>query len=162
MSGLDIAQTIAEQLPETRAVVVTNLDSRSLSRYDLSAGFVPSLSSVRRDANMPLKLLELCRETVSVPGLVFATIDVEPSTTAVGENSSFAQKAVFFGMLGIFGGMLITATIALAPVGVPIILIGIAVTAIGLIGRLGREVWRRASARRPRGKGNLKQESRLR
>lgn len=145
MSGLDIAQTISEKIPNTRVVVVTNLNSPGLLEYDPSLATAPSFSRMKTGDNRSFKLQELCREVTPSNGLVFANVEVEPSVTPVQTGGTITEKAIFFGVLGVLGGGYLTITMILAPIGIPIVLAGVVVTSIGLLGKLNAALRRKVS-----------------
>lgn len=136
MSGLDSAQAISERIPETRVVVITNLDSPGLLEYQPNSNVVPSFSRLRVKADIPFKLEDLYRETPPTNDLVFAKVEMEPAPTLVSAGVGKADKAIVLGWGGILGGGYMIITIILAPIGLPLALAGAMTAGIGLTAKM--------------------------
>lgn len=56
INGLDIAQTISEEIPNTRVILLNNLDEKVLSEHDLGSDAVIGFSSEIMGTNVPFTL----------------------------------------------------------------------------------------------------------
>ncbi len=146
ISGLDIAQIISEKMPKTRVIVVINLDTQVLLEHGLSPGAITSLFREKTGANIPFTLNELRREVMPPNAPVFANVEVKPRATPRQKGNGITEKAIFFGGLGIFVGWLLSITMVLAPVGVPLALAGVATVFFGLVRKLTARLWRKVSS----------------
>ncbi len=152
ISGLDIAQTISEKIPETRVIVVINLDTQDLLEHGLSMDAIASFFREKTGANIPFTLNELFHEVMPPNAPIFANVEVKPRATPKQKASNITEKAIFFGGLSIFVGWLFTITMVLAPVGVFLALAGVATVFLGLVGKLTALLRRKAFSVRSLGK----------
>ncbi len=143
IGGLDIAQTISEQVPNIRVILVNNLDTRILPDRSLSSDVSAVYSIESRGANIPFVLQDLSHEVVQPNALVFAKVEVEPGASLRQKVTSLSDKAIFFGGLGIVGGWFLTITMIFAPAGVFLALAGAVTLVLGLAGKLTFSWWRR-------------------
>lgn len=143
IGGLDIAQTISEQVPNIRVILVNNLDTRILPDRSLSSDVSAVYSIESRGANIPFVLQDLSHEVVQPNALVFAKVEVEPGASLRQKVTSLSDKAIFFGGLGIVGGWFLTITMIFAPAGVFLALAGAVTLVLGLAGKLTPSWWRR-------------------
>ena len=143
IGGLDIAQTISEDIPNIRVILLNNLDTGVLPDRSLSSHVGVSYSIVSRGANIPLALQDLRHKMVQPNTLVFANVEAKPRASLRRKDASLCDKAIFFGALGIAGGWLLTITMIFAPAGVPIALAGAVAVFLGLVGKLTASLWRR-------------------
>lgn len=143
IGGLDIAQTISEEIPNTKVILLNNLDMGVLPDYRSNIDVGASYSIVSNGANIPSALEDLSDEVVTPNALVFANIEVRPIATLKSKNASLSDKAILFGGLGLAGGWLLTITIMFAQVGAFLALAGVAILLFGLSGKLIPSLWRR-------------------
>ncbi|MDO8687295.1 MAG: hypothetical protein Q7K41_01765 [Dehalococcoidales bacterium] len=141
MYGLDTAQNISEEMPNTRVVLLSNLQAGSLSEKNMIVDSITIFSREKTGVNIPITFRELYHETSPLSAPFFADIGVKEEA-GLQQKTSISDKLVFFGALGFASGWLITLTIFLAPVGVPIAILGAATAALGLLGKLTASIWR--------------------
>lgn len=138
--GLDTAQNISEEMPNTRVVLLSNLQADSLSEMTMVVDSITIFSRERSGANIPITFRELYHETSPLSAPFFADIEVKEQT-GLRQKTAISDKLVFFGALGFAFGWLLTLTMFLAPVGVPIAILGAATAGIGLLGKLTKSIW---------------------
>ncbi len=143
IGGLDIAQTISEQIPNIRVILVNNLDARILPDRSLSSDVSAIYSIESRGANIPFVLQDLSHEVVQPNALVFARVEVKQRVALRQKVTSLSDKAILFGGLGIVGGWFLTITMIFAPAGVFLGLAGALTLFLGLAGKLTLSWWRR-------------------
>ncbi len=143
IGGLDIAQTISEQIPNIRVILVNNLDARILPDRSLSSDVSAIYSIESRGANIPFVLQGLSHEVVQPNALVFARVEVKQQAALRQKVTSLSDKAILFGGLGIVGGWFLTITTIFAPAGVFLSLAGAVTLFLGLAGKLTLSWWRR-------------------
>lgn len=148
IGGLDIAQTISEEIPNIRVILLNNLDMRILPDRSLSLDIGASYSIVSRGTNIPSILQDLRHEVVPPNTLVFAKVEAKPRAPVRRKGASLYDKAIFFGGLAIAGGWLLTITMIFAPAGVPLALAGVATMLVGLAGKLTVSLRRRLIRKR--------------
>lgn len=137
MGGLDTAQAIAEEIPNTQVILLRNLDLKDLPEYSLGRDSVSSFSREKMGVNTPFKLHELFQDnTVSPNDLVFADIMVKPRVIPTQKGNTATDKVMLFGGLGVLSGWFLILTVFLAPVGIFVALAGGVTMLIGLVGRL--------------------------
>lgn len=142
MSGLDIAQTICQEIPSTRVVIINNLDTQVLPEVGLSRDSRAFFSRQRTGGNTVFKLQELCHEVTISETPVFANVEVKAWPTHKQENDQVTDGAVFLGTAGIMGGGYLIGTLILAPVGVLLALVGAVTLAFGLLKKITARLWR--------------------
>lgn len=136
IGGLDVAQTICEQMPDTRVILVNNLDTIIVPKDVRVSAFTASFCRERSGASIPFTLQKLCLE-VMVPNIpVSANIELKPQAIPEQQSLSIADKLILFGGLGIAGGWFLIITLMLAPPGVFLALAGAATMFLSLTGKL--------------------------
>ncbi len=135
IGGLDTAQTISEQIPNTRVLILNNLDVEALPRHGLSSDVAAFFSRETTGASIPLTLQKLYQETEQLSTPIFANVEVQPRAALQQGVSSISDKAIFFGSLGILGGLGIMLTVTLAEAGVFVVAIGAMTMLFGLMGK---------------------------
>ena len=143
IGGLDVAQTISEEIPNMRVILLNNLDTGILPDRSLSSDVSTIYSMVSRGANIPFTPQDLRHEVVQPNAVIFANVEAKPRASLKRKNASLYEKAIFFGGLGIASGWLLIITIILAPAGVFIALAGAVAMLLGLTGKLTASLWRR-------------------
>lgn len=136
IAGLDIAQTISEEIPNIRVILLSNLDSLVLG--DAEAGSTYSI--VSQGVDIPFVRQDLSDKLVPPKALIFADIGVKATPPGIRETSLW-DKIIFFGALGIAAGWLLTLTVMFALPGAPLALGGIVTLLVGLTGKLTRRLW---------------------
>jgi CheY-like chemotaxis protein len=136
IGGLDTAQSISAELPETKVVLLNNLEANGIAgrRLMSQATIFPTDSTTT-----PLRLGELHRDTAHPSPIVFAYAQAMPWETT-GQKGTWIEKVLFFGGLGVFVGLCMIITFVLAPVGLFVTLAGVATVLLGLGARLFSKV----------------------
>jgi CheY-like chemotaxis protein len=148
IGGLDIAQTISEELPNMKVILLNNLNTEISTESSLHSGIDSTYSIDSQGANIPLMLQDPRHEAVQSNALVFASIEAKPRAPLSQRTASLSDKAIFFGGLGIGVGWILTITIIFAPAGVPLAIAGGAILVLGLTGKLTPSWWRRLLRKR--------------
>jgi CheY-like chemotaxis protein len=134
--GLDVAQTICEQLPHVRAILVNNLNANIVPKDTWWLASEVSFYRERNGASIPFTLQELCLE-VLLPNIpVFANIKLEPQVIPEQKGLNMGDKFMLIGGLAIVSGWFFIITILLTPAGVFLALIGATLMFLGLMGKL--------------------------
>lgn len=144
IGGLETAQTISQEIPNTRVVLVTNLDTGDLSEHSWGPDIATSLCRESKGACIPFTLHELHQEAVPLGTLVFANVEVKKQYALRQKVSNISDKAILFGSLGILGGLSLMLTIILAGAGVFLALAGATAVFLGLMGKLITLRWPKA------------------
>jgi len=147
ISGLDTAQTISLEMPNTRVILLNNLDTDSVSDPFKRATKMPSFSQKIVGGHQSLSLKQLYRETVPLMPPLFAQVLLREDATGRAEGLDLSDKAVVFGGFGILFGLCLVLTIAFAGVGVVLAMLGVALLVTGFTGKLVRRLWRNSKNR---------------
>ncbi len=139
--GLDTAQNISEEMPNTRVVLLSNLQADYLSKKNVGLDSVTIFSREQTGVNIPIIFRALYQETSPLSATVFADIKVKEQA-GLQQKIRVSDKLVVFGTLGFAFGWLLTITMLLAPVGIPIAALGAATAMLGLLGKLTSSIWR--------------------
>ncbi len=148
IGGLDTAQNISGEVPNTRAILLYNLDEEVLSKYGLGSSNVAFFSREINGVSIPFALQELYHEVLAPNAIIFANVEVKQQDALRQKIASISDKAVLFGGIGIVGGLCLMLTVILAGAGVFLALAGAAVMFLGLAGKLTASLWRRAPQQR--------------
>jgi len=131
IGGLDAAESISQEMPDTRVVLVNNTEAVTDAE---NVALTLELDAWLTRERTSLSALDTVRP-VSKPHLVnIASIGVKPAAPA--ENSDFSETAIFLGSLALLAGLALTVTMVLAIIGAPIALAGIVAIIGGVIGKL--------------------------
>ncbi|MBI2830843.1 MAG: response regulator [Chloroflexi bacterium] len=125
--GFDAAWTISEEIPNTKVVIVNNLDNKIMPEHALSSD-----AFLSKESDVPFSLQELETEPSASGGPVFANMHVRTQTTAAQRLTSMSDKAVLFGGLGILGGLTLMLTVIFAAAGVLLTVAGASAVLFGL------------------------------
>ena len=106
IGGLDTAQTISEEIPNIRVILLNNLDTVILPDRSLNQDVAAIFSMERMATNIPFTLQDLCHEVVPSNALVFANVETKQGATI--------RQDVLFGGLGILGGLMLMVALAFA------------------------------------------------
>ena len=147
ISGLDTAQIISEAAPDTRVILVSNLDTEMLlnHRPEVLSTVVYSVQSMRND--VPFGLNELCCEVSHSRGLVFASVEPKPGITSHQEAMKISDKLILAGAIGIVAGISLFITLMLAPVGIPLAFAGAMLVIFGWGWKLVTQWWRKIKSK---------------
>lgn len=145
IGGLDTAQTISEEIPNIRVIMVNNLDVKALPERGLSGDSVTSFSRKRKEGEIPFTLQELYQETEPLTPLVFANINMQRRVSLRQKVTDISDKAILFGGLSILGGLSLILTVILAGAGAFLAVAGAATIFLGLMGKLTISLWPKAS-----------------
>lgn len=145
IGGLDTAQTISEEIPNIRVIMVNNLDVKALPERGLSVDSVTSFSRKRKEGEIPFTLQELYQETEPLTPLVFANINMQRRVSLRQKVADISDKAILFGGLSILGGLSLILTVILAGAGAFLAVAGAATIFLGLMGKLTISLWPKAS-----------------
>lgn len=165
VSGLDTALAISESSPNTRVIVVGNLDTRAIQEQGPGLAYEVCLSTQTAVASLPLMLREVSRRNGSQPGgVVFANVETNAAVIAgmqvkerkllrqrIAENS---DKAILLGGLAILGGLFAMITVILAPVGILLVAGGAGSMLLGAAAKMTSKLWPKASPARKKTKGD--------
>lgn len=146
VGGLDTAQAIAQQTPDTRVVLLNNLDSVIAPgrASPPESGMAYSIKAV--DDDLPLAIRKLLEAPES---LVFANVEAKPQEPAIQKGTSPADVAVFFGACGIAAGWFLIVSMISFNVGGILGLSGVAAVVLGMAAKLSVSVRRRLMRRKP-------------
>lgn len=136
IGGLDIAQTISEEIPNTRVILVTNLDIKIAPEDVWGSDRTVCFYREKIGANIPFTLQELCLEVVQSSVLVFTNIEVKPPVALRQKVANISDKAILFGGLGILGGWFLIITMMFAQVGAFLALAGVVTLLFALAAKL--------------------------
>ena len=143
INGLDTAQTILREIPNIRVILLNNLDVGIFLNRSLSSDTSVAYSIESMGANIPLALQDLHHEVVPPNAIIFASVKTKQQVAIKQQVTRITDKVIFFGALALAGGWLLTLTIFLAPVGVPLALTGGVTVLLGLAGKLTASLWRK-------------------
>jgi hypothetical protein len=132
INGLDTAQAISKEMPNTRVILLHNSKSDVLSKQSLALA-VPEVYSIQsRGINVSLGMRDPCREVVEPSDLIFASVQVKPSIALHRKATTIIDKVIFFGSLAFAIGWLLTITMIFLPIGIPLALVGGITVLLGL------------------------------
>ncbi len=139
MGGLDTAQRISEEIPNTKVILLNNLDNSVLTAQRLSSDVAAAFSIERGEATTTLTLQDLCQEMAQLNTLVFANVEVRPKVSLRRKVVSLRGEDIVFGSLGVLGGSALLVTLVLVRAWVILALIGAIAIGFG-IGHIWKEV----------------------
>lgn len=144
MGGLDTAQTISEEIPNTKVILLNNLEQEVLPDGSSRSANGTIYTIVTARPNSPFRLHDLSDKRVPPDALVFANVEVKQESFLGGmKGDKLYDKAILFGGLGLAAGWLLTITVIFVPVGVPLAVAGAATLFLGLAGKLTSKIWHR-------------------
>lgn len=152
INGLDTAQAIFRETPDTRVILLNNLDTGVLADPNLSRRAAAAFSIESMGTDISLAPSDGYRDLTQPNALVFAKLEMKPTVALQQKITSTSDKVIFFGALGVAGGWLLTLTMFLAPAGIPLAIAGGITVFLGLVGKLGASLGRRTQ-RRTKGVG---------
>lgn len=140
IGGLDTAQTISAEIPNTRVLIISNLnvaEPEKLAPVSDLLGFVPA----GKEKESPLRLHQLYEQTRPLPPIVFVNINLPSRATSRQKVSDMGEKAIVFGGLAVLAGLSLTFSISLTNAGILLALVGGSVTVLGLAVKLAVAAW---------------------
>lgn len=132
LGGLDTAELIAHEIPETSVVLVGNLDEAASTGASLGQTTPAVLTRADRSSATVLDLRDLPSRPPADKDIVFATVNLRPWEVQKQRGGSLVDKVVLFGAMVLALGWVLVLTFVLAPVGVFIAAAGAAAVVIGL------------------------------
>ena len=145
IGGLDTAQATSEEIPNTRVILLNNLDAEALAEGSSSAGGAALFSREIMGASVPFTLQQLCLGAEMPGGLVFANVRTRPGTSLRQRLAKLSDTAVLFGGLGILGGLGLMLTMVLADAGFILAVAGASAMLLGMVGKVTASLRRRAA-----------------
>ena len=137
--GLDTAQAISEEIPNTKVILLNNLDWGVLPDSHSGPDVTAVLATNGIGGDAPLVLQDLCQDVVTPNALVFASVEARPVAFARENVTSLSGVQMLCGGLGILGGLTLIAALAFAEAWPVLALAGAVAVGFG-IGRLWRMV----------------------
>ncbi len=144
MGGLDTAQTISEEIPNTRVILLSNLDEKVLPEHSLGPDVVAFFSRETIGANIPFTLQGLYHEAGQPSALIFANVEVKLPSVLRQKVANISDKAILFGGLGILVGLSLMATVVLAGAGFYLAIAGGTTMVLGMLGKVATALWLKA------------------
>ncbi len=145
INGLDAAQAICREIPSTRVILLNNLDTVISPDRDLPASTTLDYFIKSNGADVSLSSDQF-NEAMAINVPLFASVEVKPQAIVQQKATSVSDMVIFFGALGLAGGWLLTLTMLLAPVGVPLALAGGVAVVFGLAAKLITSLWRKTKS----------------
>ena len=138
MAGLDVAQTISEEIPSTRVVLLNRISRHSGIDSVMRSYTNPFLCRENMETCVPFTLQDLRQEPSTERSVVFANLDEKPSRGSTKWKLQLSDGMVFFGLLisAVGWTMYVNPYQSESNLGVFVILTGAAVVLSGLAGRL--------------------------
>ncbi|MBI4282978.1 MAG: hypothetical protein HY663_00750 [Chloroflexi bacterium] len=134
MGGLDTAQNISEEIPNTKVVLLRNLDAKDLSENSLAASDVAFLSKGLEGVDLPFTLHERREWAPSHGSLVFVDVEIKPQV-AEQQKVKLSYKTVLFAILGTLGVLFLIFAVTFGG-GIFLALAGVAAMFVGLAVKL--------------------------
>ena len=141
VSGLDTAQALAEDMPATPVVLLSNLADTPARVAGGNVAAVARHARLDDAASTIIRFSELAPARVASRSPIFAEIDSGDETARV-KSDEISEGSMLLGSAGIIGGAYLIATIVLAPVGILAVVAGALAMLFGVTTRLATRVWR--------------------
>ena len=135
ISGLDTAQKISEEIPNTKVILLRNLDKEVLAESSLGSGDVAFFSGGVTGANLPFTLHEQYHQMLSPSPLIFADIALKQPAAGQPKTAKVSSKTVLFAALGSLGVLFLVFAVTFGG-GIFLALAGVAAMFLGLAGKL--------------------------
>ncbi len=132
IGGLDIAQSISEEIPNIRVILLNNLDTVIFPDSSLSSDVDAIYSVGSKGTKIPLALQDLCHEGMQPNALVFANVEAKPRASLRQKVTSLSGKDVLFSGLVILGGLSLILALVLAEAWVILALAGAVTIGFGI------------------------------
>lgn len=135
VGGLDVAQSISEEIPNMAVVLLNSLNDIALSEGIWKPESGALLCRESKDSCIPFKLGELSDWAGSPGSLIFANVETKTAVVPV-RQAGLSDKVLFAGVFGVVVGWLMILTMFLATVGLYVVLAGVTTALFGLAGKL--------------------------
>ena len=150
IGGLDTAQIICEEIPNTQVILVHNVDRESLpgdtSASDDAAIFLREIDG----ADAPFTLQQLHDDVLPPNSLVFANVEVRRRVALEQKATGISHRSVLLTVLGALGGSSIVLALVFGG-GILLALGGTAAVFLGLVKEPTASFWRRMKSRTGKG-----------
>lgn len=133
ISGLDAAETISEEIPNARVVLLNRPINTNEMETNCKVVVSPFFCQGNTETCTPFTIGELNDNLA--PTLVFAHVEAE-TKTAPRQGLSLSEKALVFGGLAILAGWVLINVLLAVPPGVLLAMAGGAAITFGLIGKM--------------------------
>ena len=136
VGGLDTAQTIVERTPDTRVVLLNNLDPERLAQSRAANAGSTVFAREQMDETVPFTLREINQQEWSDNGVVFANLGVSsqaPPVKATATNLIFGGMLI--GGLSMVVGWMLVIALWLVPAGIHLAAGGAVVLALSFAAR---------------------------
>lgn len=141
IAGLDTAWIISEEVRNTQAIVLVNLNEAIFQEDALILTRKVSFYKEEGTSSVAFTLRQLCQEDLLPANPVFANLQVEERAPARPKVVAVAEGVFFVSSLALIGGLLLTGTFILTPVGAAVALVGLGGLFLGLVMRVLASVW---------------------
>ncbi len=136
LGGLDTAQAITEEMPDTRVILLNNLDTEVLPRHSPGPNVSSFFSRETLETSIPFTIQDLYHMAEVPDGLVFANVQTRSGTSLRQRLASLSDKGVLFGGLGMLGGLILMPTMVLAEAGFILAIAGASTMFLGMAGKV--------------------------
>ena len=141
VGGLDVAQSISEEIPNMHVVLLNSLNDSILAGSSWKPASNASLCREGKESCIPFTLGEL-GERAELPGsLIFANVETQASAVTE-QKTRLSDKVIFAGVLGVVAGWLMILTMFLATIGLYVVLAGVTTALFGLVGKLSSKAFK--------------------
>jgi len=130
IGGLDTAQAISEEMPDTRVILLTNTDTWMVPNKTVELDIEEVLKG-NFDGRQTL-VAEPAQPEPSPPPVSFTRADTVDVPSEVGKQN-LADSSIFIGLLMCLLGGIMIVSLLMAPAGLFVLGLGIAVTAFGAV-----------------------------
>ncbi|MDP2718875.1 MAG: response regulator [Dehalococcoidia bacterium] len=141
-SGLDIAQTISGEIPKTRVLLLTNMDTEISPKRGSGPNVVAHFARTNQGEKTFFNLEELYIEIRPAPEPVFAEV-LMTQQPSVKKGTGLYEKAIFFGALCVVLGWILMATWISTVVGGVLAVAGLLTVFFSVGGSLFSSLWHR-------------------
>jgi CheY-like chemotaxis protein len=135
VGGLDIAQSISEEIPNMHVVLLNSLDGDAPAGREWRSGKGVLLCEESENACIPFTLGELSDRAVSPGSLVFANVESTEESMSSAGRVPLSDKLLLAGIISVVAGWLMVLTMFLATVGLVAILGGALTALAGFVGK---------------------------
>lgn len=141
VSGFDTAQALAENMPATPVVLLSNLDDTLVGMSNRGVAAIARHVRPGDAATTIIRFSELAPARAGSRSPIFAEIDFGTETVRT-KSDEISEGSMLLGGAGVIGGAYLIATIVLAPVGLVAVVAGALAMLFGVTTRLATKVWR--------------------
>ena len=134
VGGLDVAQSISEEIPNMNVVLLNSPGERVLADSVWRPENNALLCRESKEACIPFTLSDLAEGIDNQGNLIFANVKIKPA--AIPEaKTRLSDKVILTGVLAVVLGWLMILTMFLAAIGLYVLLAGVTVSLFGLLGK---------------------------